>query len=91
MIGNFTLREIRNLLDNENPSSVILSKIVCSEYWDNKPYSSNDLDKLDARSWEVAMEIMSYRMNPKRIDAEIHAIASWCRTRHNLTDWSDRA
>ena len=88
MIGNLTAQQIRDRLDNDDQSSITLSNIVCSEHWDKKPYSSNDLYSLDAGSWELAKAIMNYHMQPERSDAEIHALACWCRIRHNLTQWS---
>lgn len=88
MIGNLTAQQIRDRLDNDDQSSITLSKIVCSEYWNQKPYSRNDLYSLDADSLELAKAIMNDRMKPERNDAEIHALACWCRIRHNLTQWS---
>ncbi len=87
LIAGLDGKQLRDKLDGDHWSQQLLADVVCSTYWGFSRVSLQELGKLDAEDWQIAIEIMGYRRTPQWNDSKFYALAIWCKTRHQLPDY----
>lgn len=87
-IAHPTSQQIRDKLDQNHWSAVLLSEILCSAYWGSVGIDLRKLNQLDDENFAFAVFIMGYRRQSTWDDEEFCNLAVWCRDRHNLNQWS---
>ena len=90
MIAVFTPKQIRDRLDMDHWEAKLLAEVVCSTYWGGGCVDLRELDRLDrldSKTFNLALDIMSHRSMPEYDNAEFYALACWCRSRHDLKQW----
>lgn len=89
MINGLTGQELRDRLDGDHWSAKLLAEVVCSTYWGRVGVVLKDLGGLDESNWDLAVSIMAYRReNANWTDEGFWALATWCKTRHDLQHYT---
>lgn len=85
---SMTPNQMRNRLALPGEVSKLLAEFVCSAYWDkNKTVSTQQLERFGNENFDLVSQVLSYGQSQED-DAELHALACWCRIEHQLSDWA---
>lgn len=89
-LGRLTPAELFERLSLEGQDSLILAEIICAMYWGgHATFNLQKVELLSESNWALAIEIMAYRRSSHWSEAQFQVIATWCRDRFRLDQWSD--